>query len=44
MGVVEQLVYLAKLHRRAGRAAPHAAEAWLQRLGLAERGGGQLQI
>ena len=43
MGVTEQLVYLAELHGMRTRAARTAAAGWLERLGLADRGGEQLQ-
>ena len=43
MGVTEQLVYLAELHgMRAGDARAASAQ-WLERLGLGDRGGEQLQ-
>jgi ABC-2 type transport system ATP-binding protein len=43
MGVTEQLVYLAELHGMRSRDARAAAARWLERLGLADRGGEQLQ-
>ena len=43
MGVTEQLVYLAELHGMDAGEARHAAEAWLDRLGLGGRGGAQVQ-
>ncbi len=43
MGVTEQLVYLAELHGMRAPAARAAAGHWLERLGLADRGGEQLQ-
>ena len=43
MGVSEQLVYLAELHGMRARPARAAAAGWLERLGLADRGGEQLQ-
>jgi len=43
MGVTEQLVYLGELHGMRGREARAAATEWLERLGLTERGGEQLQ-
>ena len=43
MGVTEQLVYLAELHGMRAPAAHAAAAHWLERLGLGDRGGEQLQ-
>ncbi|MGA2283135.1 MAG: ATP-binding cassette domain-containing protein [Candidatus Dormibacteria bacterium] len=43
MGVTEQLVYLAELHGMRARDARAASARWLERLGLADRGGEQLQ-
>jgi ABC-2 type transport system ATP-binding protein len=43
MGVTEQLVYLAELHGMRAPAARAAAAHWLERLGLGDRGGEQLQ-
>jgi len=43
MGVTEQLVYLGELHGMHRRDARAATAGWLERLGLAERGGEQLQ-
>jgi len=43
MGVLEQLVYLGQLHGMRGAAARAAAARWLERLGLAERRGDQVQ-
>ncbi|MGD1053062.1 MAG: ATP-binding cassette domain-containing protein [Candidatus Dormibacteria bacterium] len=43
MGVTEQLVYLAELHGMRSRDARAAAARWLDRLGLGDRGGEQLQ-
>ena len=43
MGVTEQLVYLAELHGMRSGDARAASARWLERLGLADRGGEQLQ-
>lgn len=43
MQVREQLVYLAELHGLRTAAAQHAAETWLTRLGLPERGNDEVQ-
>ena len=43
MGVTEQLVYLAELHGMRAPGARAASARWLERLGLADRGGEQLQ-
>jgi ABC-2 type transport system ATP-binding protein len=43
MGVTEQLVYLAELHGMRAPDARAAAARWLERLGLGDRGGEQLQ-
>jgi ABC-2 type transport system ATP-binding protein len=43
MGVTEQLVYLAELHGMRAGAARAASAQWLERLGLGDRGGEQLQ-
>ena len=43
MGVTEQLVYLAELHGMPAPGARAASARWLERLGLADRGGEQLQ-
>jgi ABC-2 type transport system ATP-binding protein len=43
MGVTEQLVYLAELHGMRAAEARAASAHWLERLGLGDRGGGQLQ-
>ena len=43
MGVAEQLVYLAELHGMRVRDARAATARWLERLGLGDRGGEQLQ-
>jgi len=43
MAVTDQLVYLAELHGLAANDASRAAAAWLERLGVAERAGDELQ-
>ncbi|HEY0493457.1 MAG TPA: ATP-binding cassette domain-containing protein [Candidatus Dormibacteraeota bacterium] len=43
MRVLEQLVYLAELHGMARAAAHHAAESWLERLGLGQRRNDEVQ-
>jgi len=43
MGVTEQLVYLAELHGMRAGDARAASARWLERLGLGDRGGEQLQ-
>jgi ABC-2 type transport system ATP-binding protein len=43
MGVLEQLVYFAELHGMTAREGRRSAAGWLERLGLAERVGDQLQ-
>ena len=43
MGVTEQLVYLAELHGMRAPDARAASARWLERLGLGDRGGEQLQ-
>jgi ABC-2 type transport system ATP-binding protein len=43
MRVLEQLVYLAELHGAPSAEARHTAARWLERLGLAERAGDEVQ-
>ena len=43
MRIREQIVYFARLHGRSATEAAHAADHWLDRLGLAERAGSRLE-